>query len=426
MENKYPSLSFSLYLHYFGKQSEIIDENGMEYLYNEIQTDIFELCTGLNTCSEIVEKLAVVYNANSKMFDELKISVMNFIKTQVNKNILVLKDVQESMNNIYGERGKFYPLALSIEVTNKCNFSCPHCYKSALHTGKNIDPKVIDYIINNFAGKTRQIQLTGGEPFLNSNISEYIEKLADYFEIRIPTNGSLLWHVDKTTLSKIGFVQISLYGCNEKEYFQFTGNENAFNNLKISISKLNECNVSNILTVILSKKNINRIEEYIITGIKLGAQRIKFGVPTAIGRAEEKANEGIFSLSDEEMRFAYRQMRLLKTKYRNEISVGIWSHRSQETIKPLFAGEVFNNMPPCGAGYLSYVISQNGRLRPCELLPESYFDLGDYMQLENYINGNFFTNYNQVFSTYNSNKKQEMNGIENICKPIMTLFKNIN
>ena len=60
MENKYPSLSFSLYLHYFGKQSEIIDENGMEYLYNEIQTDIFELCTGLNTCSEIVEKLAVV------------------------------------------------------------------------------------------------------------------------------------------------------------------------------------------------------------------------------------------------------------------------------------------------------------------------------------------------------------------------------
>lgn len=157
-------------------------------------------------------------------------------------------------NNIYGERGLFFPTGLSIEVTNKCNFSCPHCYKSALHTGKDINSNIIDYVIEKFAGKTRQIQLTGGEPFLNPNISKYIEKLSNHFEIRVPTNGSLLLGVKRETLSKLNFVQISLYGCNEEEYLQFTGAPASFQKLKLSIEILNECHVSNILTVVLSKK----------------------------------------------------------------------------------------------------------------------------------------------------------------------------
>lgn len=32
---------------------------------------------------------------------------------------------------IYGERGKYDPLYVSVELTNSCNFRCSHCYKEA-------------------------------------------------------------------------------------------------------------------------------------------------------------------------------------------------------------------------------------------------------------------------------------------------------
>ena len=49
----------------------------------------------------------------------------------------------------------------------------------------------------------KQLQLTGGEPFLNKKIVNYIMELSDLFEIRIPTNGSLLYLYDDEIIKKL-------------------------------------------------------------------------------------------------------------------------------------------------------------------------------------------------------------------------------
>ena len=64
---------------------------------------------------------------------------------------------------------------LTIELTNKCNSRCIHCYKdekNSIEVPLDMIIKIIDqaYELNVF-----QITLTGGDPLLHSNIVEIID-----------------------------------------------------------------------------------------------------------------------------------------------------------------------------------------------------------------------------------------------------------
>ncbi len=424
----YLSISPDLCLHFFGEHSIIIDREGIEYLYGNSQTDILSMCDGTNTVEHIIAHLIAQYNAeNDCRIESFKMAVINFLEYQLRNHILIESNCVNVCTNIYGVRGKYYPNALSVEITSRCNFLCPHCYKNALAKGQDIDDEIIKYIKEEFGGKTKQLQLTGGEPFINKKIVNYITELSDLFEIRIPTNGSLLYLYDDELIKKINFVQISLYGSNPDEYQRFTGSRKSYYDVIKSIEKVNRCGVDNMLSLVLSKENLNQMEDYVKGAIAMGAKRMKFGVPSIAGRAcDDLKHEKRFLLTDEDLRFAYRQSRELKRKYYNDIHIGIWSHRSQEPKKPLIEDKKYCDMLPCGAGYISYVISQHGRLRPCELLSEDFFDLGSYKTLSNYINGNFFTQYDDMVNKLHSHMCKFDVSLECICTPIKTLYERIN
>lgn len=89
---------------------------------------------------------------------------------------------------------KFYFKTLSIEVTRRCNMTCAHCMRG---DAQNLDISLID--IKNVLKHTKDIHhlnITGGEPSLNTNAIRYILKLLKQFNIHvydfyIVTNGSL-------------------------------------------------------------------------------------------------------------------------------------------------------------------------------------------------------------------------------------------
>lgn len=423
--SSYLAISPELYFHLFDQQSIIIDREGVEHLYDHTQTDILSLCDGTKTVERLLTILISQYNAeNDSRIESFRKAILDFLEYQIKNHVLVENEHITKSTNIFGVRGKFYPSGLSVEITNRCNFLCPHCYKNAFSKGHDIDDNIIQYIKDEFGGKVKQLQLTGGEPFLNKKIVNYIMELSDLFEIRIPTNGSLLYLYDDEIIKKLHHVQFSLYGSSPDEYKKFTGSGEAYYAVIKSIEKVNKCGVDNIMSLVLNKENLNRMEDYIKAAINMGAKRIKFGVPTIAGRAcDNLAQDKLFLLTDEELRVAYRKSRELKRKYYEKISVGIWSHRSQEPKKPLISGEKYDNMLPCGAGYMSYVISQNGRLRPCELLSEDYFDLGSYKKLSEYIDGNFFTQYDDMIDKLQSHMCKYGVGVDCICTPIKTLYQ---
>lgn len=61
-----------------------------------------------------------------------------------------------------------YPSVITLELTNECNFSCPHCARDALNATRGlgfIKLDVFDKVLNEIAGKVNLVKIIGlGEP----------------------------------------------------------------------------------------------------------------------------------------------------------------------------------------------------------------------------------------------------------------------
>jgi radical SAM protein with 4Fe4S-binding SPASM domain len=117
-------------------------------------------------------------------------------------------------------------------VTDRCNLRCQHCYQE---NHSSTDPSWTDLlaILNEFKSfilhyrSTNEqnkfkahISVTGGEPFIRSDFTVLLEKLAtdsQFFSFAILTNGTMLTEASVRTLKllKPRFVQVSIDGTKE-------------------------------------------------------------------------------------------------------------------------------------------------------------------------------------------------------------------
>lgn len=99
------------------------------------------------------------------------------------------------MNHLTHEDTKFKFAYLSLEITRKCNLKCAHCLRGdAQHL--SMKKEVVDKILDSSAG-IKTIFFTGGEPFLEPDIIEYvvdqvIERDFECFGMAVITNGTIM------------------------------------------------------------------------------------------------------------------------------------------------------------------------------------------------------------------------------------------
>ncbi|MFH0819099.1 MAG: radical SAM protein [Patescibacteria group bacterium] len=157
---------------------------------------------------------------------------------------------------------------LGIEITNRCNLQCRHCYMNADHK------QMTDYISTkqwkkfflelkkNFNNKI-VIQITGGEPLIRSDIFEIIEyiKLLG-FKVTLVTNGILL---NQQNLPKLKELLTSL--CISLDGFANSHNQlrNAeiydlvLNNIKLAVKiGINDLTIKTTVT----KRNLTQLHEF--------------------------------------------------------------------------------------------------------------------------------------------------------------------
>jgi MoaA/NifB/PqqE/SkfB family radical SAM enzyme len=96
------------------------------------------------------------------------------------------------------------PSLLFIELTDRCDLKCKHCYTSAGPRGSTyLDRSVVETLITQ-AGATgyRRVQFTGGEPLLHSDLPQLVQRAfaAHIPAVEIFTNGNL---IDAAFLDKI-------------------------------------------------------------------------------------------------------------------------------------------------------------------------------------------------------------------------------
>jgi len=168
----------------------------------------------------------------------------------------------------WGERldkklfGKRYPLSAHIELTERCNLRCVHCYINQPAT----DPiqkqnelsadrfkQIIDKITQ--AG-TLYVCFTGGEILLRDDFEEiYKHAVSNGLIVSLFTNATLLTPRIADTLAayRPGIVDITLYGATRETYESVTGVGGAFDACMRGIALLRERGIKlGMKTVVLT------------------------------------------------------------------------------------------------------------------------------------------------------------------------------
>lgn len=382
MLNSYISFPVGSNLHYYGSGS-ILQVKFQKSCFNKIATDILTLCTGENRIKDIVDKLIVSSSHHLPTQDQKKTiqeKVLSFISSCYKKSFLVISDKPRMGDySITGERGKYYPRKITLELTNTCNLRCKHCFKNAgVQNTVHMDMDVIEYLCEKFSSRVYEVQLSGGEPFCHPEITTILEKLLQHFRVSIVTNGTLLGHIDDEMLKKIRRIQVSLYGCNKEIFSKITNTGgHLFENVGDAISR-STLSHENQVTIILNDIVVNNLENYIRYSVKHGAKEIKFAISSPLGRALDSSDiewdSNIFDLDA-----IQRELALLHEKYKNLVNVIVWTEEEED--KSSIYDIISDIIPYCGAGFLDYCITERGTLKTCQLLTED-FELCNYNELE--------------------------------------------
>ncbi len=326
--------------------------------------------------------------------DELSTNELNFINRMIDIGLILKNDKSGQHIIITGEKNKRYPLELTIELTNRCNLFCSHCYASANEkSNKDIDIDIYYNIINNMCGKVHKIHLTGGEPLIHESAEKIIYETCKQFKTEISTNALLIENI-KSILGKINpFISVSLYGLSDEEYRVKTGNSTGFRQLCRSLDILADFKKEYLLNVILTKENYVKLPEFYKFAFEKGAYGVQIGIASRVGRAND--NSDYWMLTQEEIRYAYRQMRLLEQQYKGKLKTLEWQ---RENMLRKYNNKVDSSVIPCGAGIYNWTIDECGFVRPCCMMDREAFRMMDLREFYEYIDNKLEPDWQKVLS----------------------------
>ena len=249
------------------------------------------------------------------------------------------------------------PLACVWEITNRCNFFCPHCraYAESPKESIEIEKAIIAQLIEN---EVLSVNISGGEPLLNPRIFSIIKELTHKnIDVGISTNGYIFKQKASQLIdSGIGFVQISIDGM-EDFHDSFRGVKGAYAHAVESIEYAKKSGIFVQMNTTITAKNMKYVFGNIALAEKLGVDRIFFRRVVAAGLASK--NDVIPNKED--------YIKLLKSlidfKYSNKTNVSI------SIDDPIIA--VLDNIRYdkesicCSAGITSLGIDSQGNVYPC-------------------------------------------------------------
>lgn len=317
---------------------------------------------------------------------------------------------------------KYGPIQIIHYVTARCNLRCDHCfYKETLDKK---DPgeqelKTIDKVTKDM-GPILWYALAGGEVFIRKDVSSIIDIIVRNTNVKylsIPSNG---WYTDRMYSSVLDVLRkhpnllFSIYFSIDgfPEVHDKIRGENSFKKLRASYVKLSKLKdlypnfKTNIVTTITHQNcenssdlisylykefspdniSINLFRYHSLSSPKLPEELIK-GYDNAFNKyfeiKESFNKKSILNLKD-----LINKIFIVKDMIQKYIIINVAKNNKYVT--------------PCTGGRLSYVIMEDGKIKPCEILDESY--------------GNIFeNNFSNIIGSDQANKSRK-NIIKDKCK----------
>jgi radical SAM protein with 4Fe4S-binding SPASM domain len=303
-----------------------------------------------------------------------------------------LKHFFEKSYNIAVSRNK--PVSLIHFVTNQCNARCPHCFidfENEVTQKDSISLDNLEKMTKQVGNQLMNVNLTGGEPFLDPNLEEicllYL-KNTSIDSLFFSTNGAMTSKILRVAENLSNrypnviytySISIDLIGEKHDDYRRV---KNLYQKAIDTYNKLEAlpANVQPNITITVCDDNADDIEEI------FNKLFFKEGVKSIT--ANIVRDEGVFSIDPESIKKlnrAYSKLTQLISKHDAQYSGENYLARmmnEKEKIMYKYINNIYANpeyVLPCRAGAgLMGVIYPNGDVYPCEVLDKKMGNLYDY------------------------------------------------
>lgn len=178
------------------------------------------------------------------------------------------KSTQEFLEEYF--KGEPQLTNLHIEITNKCNEKCVHCYLPHNSKGNDINAGLFYNILEQCKEmKLLHLTLTGGEPMLHKNFIGFLKKCKEYnLSVNVLSNLTLLTDeiIEEMKANPLLGVQVSLYAMDSKVHDAITQIKGSFELTKNAILKLKENDVPLQISCPIMKQNIKCYKDVLAWG----------------------------------------------------------------------------------------------------------------------------------------------------------------
>ena len=175
----------------------------------------------------------------------------------------IKKTTQEFLDEYFKDEPQL--TNLHIEITSKCNERCVHCYIPHEKKVNQIETDLFYNILEQCKEmKLLHLTLTGGEPMLHENFSDFLKKCKEYnLSVNVLSNLTLLNDeiIEEMKTNRLLGVHVSLYSMDSKIHDAITQIKGSFEITKNAILKLKENDVPLQISCTIMKQNKNSYKD---------------------------------------------------------------------------------------------------------------------------------------------------------------------
>ena len=279
--------------------------------------------------------------------------------------------LDEWVGNLFNSLGdERFPLSASIELTERCNLSCIHCYIKRAPNDSSAQARelsasewkeLIDQITDSGC---LYLLISGGEPLLQKEFKEvftYARKKG--LIVTLFSNATLLTAEMADFLADYGLhsIEVSLYGATQETYEKVTGIPGSFDRCLRGINLCLERGIDTNLKTVLLSWNIHELEAIKELAAKLG---VKYRYDCQLWPRIDGSTE-VLSLQ-------LTQDEVLNLDFQDKERIEGW-RKVERDLRNVFLRE--DKVFFCGAGFRSFHIDSSGNLMACMMTRKPSYNL---------------------------------------------------
>lgn len=385
--------------------TEVVKKDSCYYRFftvNKTGRDIVMSITGKSTVDELENKfcteMGISLYENIEWLDE-------FILMLLEKETIILSDtpIEQEELKVSGDSKLISPMMATVEVTEKCNLRCKHCYldasceKTSIITFAQFQ-NLVDILKKNHV---LNLELTGGEIFVNPEAYEILDlALKQFAMVAILTNGTILSDKVLDLLAKYKdkiIINVSIDSSIPEVHDKFRGMKGAFEKSCRNIKRMTDSGITVRVASSIFKENMWEIDKLADLAVFLGAKMFVFNFVEDFGRGTQMGR--VDKVEDKLDAMAY-------IRYVNGIV------KRYKDIIPIVKGEEhILGSQNCGSAVNSIMVGADGNIRPCALFPKmSIFGNIFEEDFEQIFNKNIYRRISQILPP------SEENGCDKKCK----------